>query len=58
MRRNWQENPVRRIVSFRVSDEEYRKLSRMRRASGMSFSAMLRDLFTQMENPYKNIRQR
>jgi hypothetical protein len=53
VRKSSPDNPATHIVSFRVSDEEYRELSRWRRSSGMSLSGMLRTVFNQMENPFK-----
>lgn len=40
------------IVSFRVKNDEYRKLMRWRKESGMSMSSMLRQLFIQMDSPF------
>lgn len=53
MKRYSPDSPVKHIVSFRVSDDEYRELSRWSRSAGMSLSAMLRTVLTQMENPFK-----
>lgn len=46
---------VSRIVSFRLKHDEYRKLTRWSRESGMTMSSMLRQLFTQLESPFKKI---
>lgn len=41
-----------RIVSFRLAHDEYRKLSRWKRETGMTMSSMLRELVIQIdENP-------
>ena len=54
MGRKQSPNSVRHIVSFRVNSEEYQQLERWSTASGKNLSAMLRDLFTQMRNPFED----
>ncbi len=40
---------VSRIVSFRVNNDEYRKLKKISRESGTTLSSLLRKMFTQMD---------
>lgn len=52
MGRRRSENSVRRIVSFRVNENEYQELERWSVLAGKPISTMLRGLLTQMNNPF------